>query len=116
MPLSVAVADGLAAAAAERLALGAALVEADVGDAAATVCVGVSDRVALGTALAEEGAAVAVEVGAADAVALGAAEAPLRVPHAFVSWVSTVRQTERAVESHVVPSVAVRESEMRMNG
>src|SRR5439155_1299506 len=52
VPLSAAVAGGLAAAAGERVGLGAALCGADVGDAAATVCVGVSERVAVGTAVA----------------------------------------------------------------
>ena len=115
MPLSAAVAGGLAAAAAERLGLGVALAGADVGEAAATVWVGVSERVAVGAAVAE-GAVVALDVGAADAVALGAAEAPLRVAHAFVSCDSTERQTDRALDSHAVPSVAFRASEMRMNG
>ena len=115
VPLSAVVAGGLAAAAAERLGLGVALAGADVGEAAATVWVGVSERVAVGAAVAE-GAVVALDVGAADAVALGAAEAPLRVAQAFVSCDSTERQTDRALDSHAVPSVAVRASEMRMNG
>src|SRR5438045_8720353 len=115
VPLSAEVAGGLAAAAAERLGLGVVLAGADVGEAAATVWVGVSERVAVGAAVAE-GAVVALDVGAADAVALGAAEAPLRVAQAFVSCDSTERQTDRALDSHAVPSVAVRASEMRMNG
>ncbi len=49
-------------------------------------------------------------------VALGAGEAPASVAHAFVSGVSTERHTDRALESHAVPSVAVRESEKRMKG
>src|SRR5438105_12679107 len=98
VPLSAEVAGGLAAAAAERLGLGVVLAGADVGEAAATVWVGVSDRVAVGAAVAE-GAVVALDVGAADAVALGAAEAPLRVAHAFVSCDSTERQTDRALDS-----------------
>ena len=105
----------LAAAAAERVALGAALDGAAVAEATATVCVGVSDRVALGTAVAD-GGAVPVDVGAGDAVELGADEAPLRVAQAFVSCVSTERQTDRALASHGVPSVAVRERDRRMNG
>src|SRR6266550_4993333 len=115
VPVSAADAGGLAAAAGERVALGAALWGAAVGDAAATVCVGVRERVAVGTAVAD-GAEVAVDVGAGEAVALGAGEAPLRVPQALVSCVSTERQRDRALASHAVPSVAVRESDRRMNG
>jgi hypothetical protein len=113
-PLSDAAAGGLAAAAGERVALGAALAGAAVGDAAATVCVGVSERVAVGAAVAD-GADVALDVGAGEAVALGAG-APPSPTHAFVSCVSTERQSIRALESHELPSVAVRESEKRMNG
>jgi hypothetical protein len=115
VPLSDAVAGGLAAAAGERVVLDAALAGPAVGEAAATVCVGVSDRVAVGTAVAD-GAPVAVGVGAGDAVALGAGEAPLRVAQAFVSCVSTERQADRALVSQGVPSVAVREMDRRMNG
>ena len=115
VPLSAAVAGGLAAAAGERVGLGAALCGADVGDAAATVCVGVSERVAVGTAVAD-GVDAALDVGTGDAVALGADEAPLNVAHAFVSCVSTERQKDRAVASQAVPSVAVRETDTRMNG
>jgi hypothetical protein len=97
------------------VALGAALVVAGVGEAAATVWLGVSDRVADGTAVAD-GAVVALDVGELDAVALGAGEAPLKLAQAFVSAVSTERQTDRALASHGVPSVAVRASEKRMNG
>src|SRR5947207_15477696 len=98
VPLSAEVAGGLAAAAAERLALGAVLAGADVGEAAATVRVGESERVAVGEAVAE-GAVVALDVGAADAVALGAAGAPLRVEQALVSCDSTERQSDRALEA-----------------
>jgi hypothetical protein len=56
---------------------------------------------------------VAVAGGVVDA---GEADAPPSVAHAFVSCVSTERQTDRALESHAVPSVAVRESDKRRNG
>ena len=69
MPLSAAVAGGLAAAAGERVGLGAALCGPEVGDAAATVCVGVSERVAVGTAVAD-GVDAALDVGTGEAVAL----------------------------------------------
>jgi 8-oxo-dGTP pyrophosphatase MutT (NUDIX family) len=114
-PLSDAVAGGLAAAAGDRVALGAALEGAAVGDATAALCVGVSDRVALacGVELAGTGDDVAVPGGLVDA---GEADAPPSVAHALVSCVSTERHTDRALESHEVPSAAVRESERRMNG
>src|SRR5438094_1288105 len=115
VPLSAAVAGGLAAAAGERLGLGAVLCGPEVGDAAATDCVGVTERVAVGAVVAD-GVDAALDVGTAEAVALGADEAPLNVAHAFVSCVSTERQTERAVASQAVPSVAVRETDTRMNG
>jgi imidazole glycerol phosphate synthase subunit HisF len=80
----------------------------------------VSDRVAVAATVAE-GTAVALVVGAgvADAgadVALGAGAPPLGLAHAFVSADSTVRQTLRAVGSQAVPSAAVREIAIRMNG
>src|SRR5207248_11326085 len=115
VPLSAVVAGGLAAAAAERLGLGVALAGADVGEAAATVWVGVRERVAVSAAVAE-GAVVALDVGAADAVALGAAEAPLRAAPAFVSCDSTERPTDRPLDSHAVPPVAVRARRRRING
>ena len=109
-PLSDAVAGGLAAAAGDRVALGAALEGAVVGDGAAALCVGVSVRVALacGVGVDATGLDVVVDVGEGDA--------PPSVAHAFVSWVSTERHTDRALESHEVPSVAVRESDSSMNG
>src|SRR5438094_10122600 len=114
VPLSAVVAGGLAAAAAERLGLGVALAGADVGEAAATVWVGVSERVAVGAAVAE-GAVVALDVGAADAVALGAAATPLRGAQAFVSCYSTERQTDRALDRHALPSVLRRSGAPRLN-
>ncbi len=119
MPLSAAAAGGLAAATGDRLAPAAALVAVDVvGDAAATVWLGVSERVAVG-----DGVAVGAGLDVADgggvvpvAVALGAGEAPLNVAHAFVSCDATEKQTDLAVGSHAVPSVAVRESDRRMKG
>lgn len=112
-PVSAAAAGGLAAAAGERVGLGAALCGADVGDAAA-LCVGVRERVAVGCAVGLAGAGLDVAV--ATGVALGGADAPASVAHAFVSWVSTARQTERAPASQAVPSVAVRENATRMKG
>jgi hypothetical protein len=112
LPLSAAVAGAVAAA--ERLGLAAALV--GVGDAAATVWLGVSERVAVGAAV-DVGAGLDVAVGGAVvAVALGPGEAPLKVAQAFVSCVSTVRQTDLALASHAVPSAAVRENATRTNG
>src|SRR2546428_357826 len=81
------------------------------GDAAATVWLGVSDRVAVGATV-----AVAVDVDAGDAVEVGAGDAPLGVAQALVSCVSTERHTDRALASHAVPSVAVRDNATRMNG
>jgi hypothetical protein len=77
----------------------------------------VSVRVAVAAAVGD-GPPVAdpVAVGTGDAVAVGAGDAPLSVAQAFVSWDSTERQTDRAVGSHAVPSVAVRETATRMNG
>src|SRR5256885_14121698 len=115
VPWSAGVAGGLAAAAGERVGLGAALCGPEVGDAAATVCVGVSERVAVGTAVAD-GVDAALAVGTGDAVALGADEAPLNVAHAFVSCVSTERQTDRAVASPAGPSRAGPETDTRENG
>ena len=103
-PLSDAVAGGLAAAAGERVALGAAA----VGDAAATVCVGVSDLVAVACGVGVSGTWDDDVVGAGEPLASDA--------QALVSCVSTERHTDRALESHEVPSVAVRESDSSMNG
>ena len=114
-PLSDAAAGGLAAAAGERVALGAALEGAAVGDAAEAVCVGVSDRVALAGGVGVDATGLDVAVGGG-VVDVGAAEAAPSVAHAFVSCVSTERHTDRALESHAVPSVAVRESDRRTNG
>jgi thiazole synthase ThiGH ThiG subunit len=76
----------------------------------------VSDRVGVGAAVdVEAGLDVGVGGGVA-AVALGAGEAPARVAQAFVSADSTVRQTDFAVESHAVPSAAVRDKATRTKG
>ena len=92
-----------------------ALVAVAVGDAAATVWLGVRERVAVAATVAV-GDAVAVDVGAEDAVEVGAGDAPLGVAQALVSCVSTERHTDRALASHVVPSVAVRDNATRMKG
>jgi hypothetical protein len=77
----------------------------------------VSDRVAVGLEL---GVAAAdgdgLDDGGVVAAGLGEGEAPARVAHAFVSCVSTMRQTDFAVASHAVPSAAVREKDTRTNG
>ena len=106
-PLSDAVTGGLAAAAGERVAPGAALPAAAVGDAAGTVCVGVSDLVAVACGVGVNGTG--------DNDVVGAGELPSDA-HALVSCVSTERHTDCALESHEVPSVAVRESDSSMNG
>lgn len=117
-PVSAEVAGGLAAAAGERVALGATLCGADVGDGTATVCVGVSDRVAVAEGVVVTGVVLAAgeDVAVGALVPLGAGDAPVRLAHAFVSCVSTERQMERALDSHAEPSAAVRESDSRMNG
>ena len=116
--MSGAVAGGLAAATGERLAvaLAAALVAVRVGETAATVWLGVSDRVALADAVAV-GAGLDVAVGGGVvAVALAAGDEPARVAHAFVSCDSTERHTDFALPSHTDPSAAVRASDMRTKG
>jgi hypothetical protein len=78
----------------------------------------VSDRVAVGAAVVV-GTGLDVAVGGgvvAITVAVGAGDAPARVAHAFVSCVSTERQTDFAVGSHAVPSAAVRARATRTNG
>ena len=118
--MSAAVTAGLAAATGERLAvaLAGALVAVGVGDATATVWLGVSDRVAVGAAVAlAPGLDVAVGGGVvAAAVALGAGDAPVRLAQALVSCDSTERQTDFVLGSHAVPSVAVREKATRTKG
>src|SRR5438552_19040814 len=105
VPLSAAAAGGLAAAAGERVGLGAALCAPAVGDAAATVCVGVSERVAVATALAD-GVAAALDAATGEAGALGADAAPLNLAHAFVSCVSTESRTARALVAPAAPAGA----------
>jgi len=116
--LSAEPAGGLAAATGERLAvaLAGAAVAVGVGDAVGdAVSVGVNDRVGVGATVAD-GTADVLVVGAGDAVALGVGAVPLRLAQAFVSCDSTERQTNFALGSHAVPSAALRDRAMRMNG
>jgi len=117
VPLSAAVAGGLGAATGERLAtaLAEALVAVGVGDAAAIVWLGVSERVAVEAAVPVGNGNVAVAEGEV-AAAVGAGEEPLKVAHAFVSCDSTERQTDLVLGSHAVPSAAVRERATRTKG
>src|SRR5438309_848899 len=76
--------------------------------------------VGLATATADRvGTAVGVGEVAATAVAVAAGAAVVPEPsgaQALVSAVSTIAQTERPVCTQLVPSLAARESDMRMKG
>jgi hypothetical protein len=76
----------------------------------------VSDRVAVGAAVADGDGLDDAVGGGVVAAALGDGDAPASVAHAFVSCVSTIRHTDFAVASHAVPSDAVRDKDTRTNG
>ena len=112
---------GLATATADRVGTAVGVGEVAATAVAVVVAVGVTVRVGVGAA---DAVCAAAAVGAADAVAAagvavaaGAAVVPeLSGAQALVSAVSTIAQTERPVCTQLVPSLAARESDMRMKG
>jgi hypothetical protein len=111
---------GLAAATAERVgavvAAGEATATGLVVALAGTVRVGaaVAAPVAVGVALV--GAAVAAGVVVAVGAGAGVAVTAPSGAHAFVSGVSTTAHTDRPVCTQLVPSLALRESDISRNG